>query len=414
MPAISASDRLILRELALRVRDAAHHPRMDALKKKWIAHNDFQTDDPMVLIETVGILNDEIIARGDYQCEGEAARNVERELRLRLFQALEVRDDNVADAEFRVGWVIGETGWRTTLKSRRGEDRRGAYLAHVPEPILGAPYEVSLLESAKFSVDRDATLRNLSYWENIFGDILSVRLRSGYWWTLGMTASFLRITGMEPFLILPHDDPDAFHAIMRFLCEDALTYIHFMTDEGLFCLNNGNDYIGSGAYGYTSRLPGDSFDGHVRPEHLWCLMESQESVNTSPMMFGEFIFPYQKELAELFGRCYYGCCEPVHNRFHLIEQISNLHSVSVSPWCDMDLIAEQMAGRYIFSRKPNPAWISTERFEEDLLRKDIRHMLSLTRGTPSEIIMKDVHTVYGDKSRCARWVEMTREEIARR
>jgi len=263
-------------------------------------------------------------------------------------------------------------------------------------------------------VDRAATARDISFWENIFGDILNVRLRSGTWWTFGLTASFLSITGMEAFLTLPYDDPDAFRAIMRFLRDDALEYIRFMTDETLFCLNNGNDYVGSGSYGYTSRLPGESFDGRVKPEHLWCLMESQESVNTSPAMFGEFIFPYQKQLAELFGLCYYGCCEPVHNRFHLIEQINNLRSVSVSPWCDMESISERMAGRYIFSRKPNPAWISTANFEEELLRKDTRRALKLTRGAPSEIIMKDVHTVYDDKSRCARWVRMVREEIDRR
>jgi len=414
MPNISASDRLILRELARQVRDAANAPRMEALRRKWYAHNDFKTDDPIVLIELGGIQNNEIIDLRTLQCEGDEARAIERGFRLKLFQALEVKDDLVLDAEYRVGWATRETGWRNKIQMRHSADRKGATLGHVPEPILKEPYNPSVLEPAKWTVDRDATIKNLAYWENLFGDILSVRLHAGYWWSLGMTGSFLNITGMEAFLILPYDNPDAYHAIMKFLSDDILAYLKFMTDEGLFSFNNGNDYIGSGSYGYTTALPGDAFTGQIRPEHLWCLMESQESVNTSPQMFGEFTFPYQKKLAELFGFCYYGCCEPVDNRFHLIERIKNLRSVSVSPWTNLDKIAEMMAGRYIFSRKPNPALISTERFEEEILRKDMAHMLRLTRGVPSEVIMKDVHTVNGDRARCVKWVQMMREEIAKR
>ena len=179
----------------------------------------------------------------------------------------------------------------------------------------------------------------------------------------------------------------------------------------------GTDYIGSGSEGYVPDLPAPGFVPG-RPARLrdqWVLLESQETVGVGPELFKEFIFGYQQEIADQFGLVYYGCCEPVHTRWHVLEKFANLRAVSVSPWCDEDFMAEHLGRRRVYSRKPNPTLISTERFDEAAIRADLRKTLQATRrhGCATEIIMKDVHTLHNEPDRLARWVQLAREECAR-
>jgi hypothetical protein len=211
------------------------------------------------------------------------------------------------------------------------------------------------------------------------------------------------------------DDPDGLHRLMKFLHDDHVAFAKWLEGEGLLSLNNENDYIGSGSVGYTHELPKAGMDGKVRMLDTWCLSESQETVGVGPDMFEEFIYPYQKSLIEQFGLCYYGCCEPVHSRWHVIKGIRNLRKVSVSPWCDEAIMAKELAGKYVYGRKPNPAQVSTDRFDEDAIRADLRKTIELTAaaGCNTELVMKDVHTVKNQPLRLARWVEIAREEIGR-
>jgi len=131
----------------------------------------------------------------------------------------------------------------------------------------------------------------------------------------------------------------------------------------------------------------------------------------SPRQYEEFIFPYQRAVIEKFGLCYYGCCEPVHSRWEVLKKIPNLRSVSVSPWCDEDFMAEAMGRNYVYSRKPNPTLISTKKFDEDAIREDLRKTVRTAKNCNVEIVMKDVHTLAGEPWRMARWVQLAREVI---
>ena len=130
-------------------------------------------------------------------------------------------------------------------------------------------------------------------------------------------------------------------------------------------------------------------------------------------MFEEFVFQYQRPIAERFGACYYGCCEPVNNRWHVIKKLKNLRRVSVSPWCDEAFMAEALGRGIAFSRKPNPALVSTERWDEEAIVEDLRTTLQAAAGCSLELIMKDVHTLAGEPMRLARWVELAKQGIDR-
>ena len=74
-------------------------------------------------------------------------------------------------------------------------------------------------------------------------------------------------------------------------------------------------------------------------------------------------------------------------------------------------MARALGRDYVYCRKPNPALVSTEHFDEDAIRADLRKTLSVARrhGCNVELVMKDVHTVHREPARLARWTEIARE-----
>jgi hypothetical protein len=152
--------------------------------------------------------------------------------------------------------------------------------------------------------------------------------------TIGLTWKAIDLIGMEGLMLSMYDNPDGLHRLMAFLRDDELAFSNWLEEQELYSLNNENDYIGSGSMGYTAELPQDATrqaGSPVREKDLWVLMESQETVGVGPELFEEFVFPYQLSIGERFGKTYYGCCEPLNNRWDIVKRIPNLARVAVSP-----------------------------------------------------------------------------------
>jgi hypothetical protein len=146
---------------------------------------------------------------------------------------------------------------------------------------------------------------------------------------------------------------------------------------------------------------------------MWGFSESQETVGVSPRMFEEFVFQYQLPILKRFGLNCYGCCEPVHSRWHVIKTIPNLRRVSVSAWADRKMMSDYLEDRYIFSWKPNPALLAVPHLDRNGARKYVRETVEVAKGCRLEIIMKDNHTIGGNPDNVKDWVRIVRGEIDR-
>lgn len=411
---VSACDRDILRRLAARVAEVAATPVMDERRRRWKKQSALQGERPLLLAEAGGVI-DQLIPIAALECEGEWARRVERHgLRERLFIAEQVVDDMVLEAHICYGHVVHDSGYGVQAVHHRGDngEAMGSYVWE--SPIKSLPDDLAKLQPRVLRYDQEATLREKERLETVFGDILAVVNHSQYWWTQGMTWPAISLLGLEEFMLAMYDAPEGVHALMAFLRDDHLRVQDWLQAQGLLTLNNDDSYVGSGSLGYTELLPQADYRAGqpVRLKDLWVLSESQETVSVSPEMFAEFVFPYQLPVIERFGLCYYGCCEPVHTRWHVIKQIPNLRRVSISPWADEEQMAAHLGQDYVYCRKPNPALISAG-WDEEAIRADLRRTIDLTRGMTVEIVMKDVHTVNHEPWRMGRWVEIAREEIER-
>jgi hypothetical protein len=197
---------------------------------------------------------------------------------------------------------------------------------------------------------------------------------------------------------------------MSIISNGLLSKLDFLEQENLLSLNNDGTYVGSGGYGFTDELPQADFNGSVRSIDMWGFTESQETVNVSPEMYEEFIFPFEKPIMERFGLNCYGCCEPVHSRWHVIKKHPGLRRVSCSPWVDLEKMAGYLEDNYVFSMKPNPAIISEPEIDHNAIRRDIRRAFEITRDCRMEIIMKDNHTVGKRPENVVEWCRIAQEE----
>lgn len=411
------ADAAILQGLARRYAEIAARPEMEERRKLWYAHNDLQVSRPLVLVESLTPgLKKEIFGLDALRCGEEWARGVEEWLRGQIYHFTTIGDDDVPPPYYPINWFLEQGNYGVEVKIERALDSTGTPLGfHWEPPIQDIVADFGKLQPRTFSVDREQTLAWQKHLESVFGEILPVKIRGAFWWTMGLTWRAIDLVGLENLMFYMYDQPEMLHRLMAFLRDDHLCLIDLCEREGLLSLNNEMDYTGSGSRGFTHALPArDYVEGRpVRPRDMWVLSESQETVGVSPKMFAEFVLPYQKTITERFGLVYYGCCEPVNNRIGHILSIPNLRSVSVSPWADEQIMAEALGRRYVYSRKPSPALLSTAAFDEECVRQDIRNTLAVARGCNVELVMKDLHTTSGHPERMVRWVQICREEIRR-
>ena len=406
---MSKEDRKVLRGLAGHVAELAARPVEAEKRNLWFRHNALAPDRPLVLCDPENGWN-EIITPHQLECRGELARSWEFGLRKLVFYGESMGDDRVVEPYFDVGYVYGETDWGVH-ETRIGGQDGGAYTW---DPPIKSRADLDKLRFPKILVDHNATDALVSLANEVLGDLMPVRLKGKWWWTLGMTWPLVNLRGLQQIMFDVHDDPELLHRLMAFLRDGTLAKLNFLEEEGLLSLNNDGTYVGSGGFGYTDELPQNDFDGRrVRTADTWGFCESQETVACSPAMFAEFIFPYQLPILERFGLNCYGCCEPVDKRWHVVKQAPRLRRVSVSPWSDLDDMADKLGDRYIYSMKPHPGDLSVPSLNEGAVRAQLRKALQVTRGCRVEVIMKDNHTIGRNPQNVIRWCRIAREEAER-
>jgi len=405
-------DKKILRELGKQVAEIAARPIMDERIKLWIKHNKLEKTRPLVLCDPENGWN-ELITDDQVTCKNSIAQHWENYLRKLIFWGNEMNDDFIVEAKFPVPHVYKEKLWGVAGSKKKGSEKKtkedgGSY--HI-ETILEDYSQIKDITKPSFDIDYKATDIMLEQAKEIFDGYLDVSLNTVWYWSVGLTDEFTFLRGMDKLFYDFYDEPEGVHAVMQLLYEGTMEKLDFLEENNLLSLNNDSSYVGSGGIGYIDTLPAEDFSGKVRTKDMWALSESQVTIGVSPEMFAEFIFPYQKKIMERFGLTCYGCCEPMDQRIDIVKQVKNLRRVSVSPWANKEIMSDKLKHDYIYSLKPTPAHLAVPNMDEELVRKEIREALRITRDNCVEIIMKDNHTFANNPNNIKNWVRIVREEI---
>ncbi|MFC1596611.1 hypothetical protein ACFL5Q_01510 [Planctomycetota bacterium] len=404
---MAEEDRGILVTLAERVAEIAAGERMQEVRRLWTRLNMLQQTRPLVLCDPENGWN-EIITESQMECRGKIARRWEMDLRKEIFWGDEMRDDKPVEPYFDVPYTVPADDWGMAAEYHRTEDCGSCVW---DAPIRDYDADLPKLHAPGVEIDWETTHGCLAIAEDVFAGILDVRLKGIWWWSLGLTWPAVTLRGLSNVLCDFLDHPDELKQLLAVISGGHLQKLDYLEANNLLSLNNDGAYIGSGGHGFTEELPGEGYSGSVRTADMWGFTESQETVNVSPKMYEEFIFRYEKPIMERFGLTCYGCCEPVHSRWHVVREHPNLRRVSCSPWADLEKMAAHLADQYVLSMKPNPAVLATPEIDEPSIRAELRKALDTTKGCVVEVIMKDNHTIGNRPENVVRWCQIAKEEI---
>jgi len=408
---VSTDERETLRELAGKWMELASLPAMAERRHLWTALNDLHAERPMVLFETLYL--EDYVAEEELACQDPFLRDVERRLRWTIRHAEEVGDDLVVEPFWRVYWEIERSDYGVDICSAHAEDMQGGHVGYAFQHPIRTPDDISRLHPRTCRVHRARTRQRAEKLQSCFGDILPVVLHGTGRFHAGLTQDLYKLISNANLLTWIYDAPQALHDVMAVLRDDRLAFFDWLEREGLLGFNHtGWELVGSGSPGYTSALPQAGCAGAVRLRDLWVWMESQETSMVSPAMFEEFFLPYMAAVCGRFGFTYYGCCEPLHDRWgHIRRAIPNVRAVSISPWSNLHAMAERLGKDYVYSRKPKPWPISGENADWDALRQDVDDTLAAARNCNLAFVYRDVYRIGRDRNRLSQWVRMVRSRM---
>ena len=410
---ISKNDRSILRQLAEKVAEITaltiHKEKMEL----WRRLNDLEQVRPLVWINEIPWhemnVNDELTL----QTKNEFCRQIETELRRTIYQWQHLPADMIVEPKFYSPLVIYDTGFGITSEfDFITEDKTSDICSRNYHRQIKDERDLEKIRMPHISYNAEATEKNYETLTYLFGDILPIEKRGVFRYWFAPWDELIMWWGvqnaLEDLVLRPEL---AHHAIDR-VVNAHLSRLDQYEALNLLSFSEGNFRVGSGGLGYTTVLPKPNFNSNqTRTIDQWGCATAQIFGDVSPEMHEEFGLNYERCWLERFGLCYYGCCEPLHDKIHILKSIPNLRKISMSPWIDVEKAVENVGDNYVFSYKPNPAIVATVEWNPELARKNLEAVLEKAKGCNLEVILKDISTVRYKPQRLWEWENLAMELV---
>ncbi len=300
---VTDDERGVLRGLAARVAELAADPAQEAKREAVRALNRLDPVPPRIYCfpEAAWL---EAIPPASLACAGPLLRGWETRLRMAIYTAEVLRDDQPVDAVFNLPWHGGTTGWGLEADVRAtGRGEASVYYLHPYsgyrlarpsdggavhyDPPLREHADLDKLGAPEVRVDREASARQLDLARELFDGLLEVRRRGGWWPLLGgLSQAAVTLRGADALMLDLYDDPAWVRAYLGRLAEGHHALLDRLEAEGFLTLNNGCEWIHTGGIGTSDELPAAGFDpARPRCADLWGGVESQDLVGISPALF---------------------------------------------------------------------------------------------------------------------------------
>lgn len=398
---ISAGDREVLRSLAGRYGEIAHLDIQRERIERYYNTNDLVPGRPVVLIDEIPwgeIRDDEMVNR----CAPELAW-IETRLRQSLYQWEHFQVDLVIPPVFRFCKSHRSTGFGLQAQDTALKGDTGAYIAaHEYADVLKTEADLEKLQLPVITRDDETTGRNVSIAEEVFRGLMPVEA-VGTVFQFNIWDLIARYRGVDSLLMDLVMRPEFMHQTARRFMEIGQAILRQYAELELLHVD---PLLLHCTPACTRDLPADDFDGKVRPRDTWGRCSAQIFGSVSPDMHDEFDLVYNQELFGECGLLYYGCCEPMDRKIDILrKRFPNLRKVSITPWADAERAAENMGSDYAMAAKPNPAFVSSKKFNPTPVEEEIIRYVEACRrhGTTYELVLKDVSTIANNPDNLTQW-----------
>ena len=390
-------DVLILRDLAKRYYEIAMSDENVLLKKKWVDFNERRISTTMLIVDEVPWWEfdcEELKNR----CETPFARQIEDFFLRNLWMKENLDTDHVFDDHVKLPMVIEGCDFSITAVKESQNARADRFC-----DLLKTEKDIEKIKPLPISVNKEKTELNASIYNDIFADVIPVK-QTGRAVLFNAWDLLETWHGVENCLFDMYDRPEFLHAIMRRITDVTKHVIKNL--EALKLLERPENLCYSPLY-----CEMDGEEGTAK--NAWIFGTAQIFSSASKEMHQEFELPYAQEIFSLFGRGYYCCCEPLHDRIDMVDKLPNVSKVSISPFANVFVAAENIGNRYIMSRKPTPSYLGTQSVNWDVIEEEIVSSLSACRSNnvSVEFILKDLTSVNGNPLRLKEWSQRARRII---
>lgn len=404
-----SDDRRILRELAKKYEQIA---ALDVQKQKigmWKALNTLKPQRPMVTIDQLPWNELNIDDELTLLCENPFYRSLENQMRMEIYKFTHFPVDMVVNNYISIpktayGNLIGPSIEQEILRT----DETSSVIAHHYIDILDTEEKLDAIEFPHVRADKELDRKMLAITEEMVGDIIPVRL-TGHSIHGGMWDCITQLRSVENIMYDLADRPEFILKTINKFVDMAISLVDQY--EELELLEYGQTLIHcTGAF--TDELPAEpNPGGRQSAKDVWGMGLAQVFGPVSPEMYNEFEIKPSKRLLERFGLVYYGCCDPIDRKIEYVRNISNVRKISVSPWANKELCSELMHGDYVFSSKPNPAYLAFDNMDEDAIRNELIEIAAVSRkyNNNCEFILKDVSTIRYKPQNLFRWAQIAME-----
>ena len=406
MNAIGARDREILRELAKRYLELAALPQQTERFERARDINDLKPRRPVVWLHEIPWHEMDIDSKLRLTCENAFAREMEEFFRQTLYRWEYIQADMVVENAYPLAryYLYDEAEMGIAIQEHQlAIDSANTIVSHAYIDQLDTPEKVAVLTQPQVKADPELDARRKAQAEDIFGDILPVRLHGYYIYHApwDRIPRFRSVTSVMTDLI---DRPELLHDTIKKFTAFGQYRMKQMEALGLLDTNIPELHC---TPPYTSDLePGTGL------KNIWFRCMAQMFTEVSPAMWDEFEFEYVKPLMAQCGLVYYGCCEALERKIRFLKTIPNLRKIGVPPRANVESCAEQIGGDYVYAHKPNPAHVAGN-FDADIVRNEISRVIEACRAnnTPYEFVLKDISTCSYKPENMIKWTQTVMNTI---
>ena len=395
-------DETVVRELARRYMDIALSDRHVRMRRRFRDSNDLNVVRPPLIMEEIPWHEMNMDGELDCVCEDETLRRMEYFFRVQLFREKHFKCDNYIEPVWVVNKSFSNSGIGFEIEEKRlAVDQANNIVSHEYVDVLADEKSLERYHDPVITAHPEEDAENVARAEEILDGVMPVELRgAGIYFPPWDRISMLR--GVEPILIDMYDRPEYLHKIMALFTRGMAREMDQMEALGLYDPRNIALHCTPGQV----TLDHEPDPAHYTCRDIWFRTMAQMFSAVSPAAHDEFDLQYTIPLAERCAFTYYGCCEPLHDRIDRLKQYSNLRKIGVSPWADVEQSAEAIGGRYVLSRKPNPANVAMS-VDPEVIRREIGETarLCLKYGCPCDITLKDISTVSYKPQNLILWAE---------
>ncbi|MEI7633565.1 MAG: hypothetical protein WCK47_04715 [bacterium] len=404
---MQSHDKNILRELAKRYAEIAHHQAQIERSELWRRVNRLERTRAPINFHVEEFCWLEILPDAGLQCVDPVCRGYEKTMRRRIWEWENLDDDHVIDPVIEYAVVVNDPSMEVWCPKRVYSGVSGG--TYNNEPTIRNENDLLKICMPDLSYDRVATERSAEAAGEIFAGILTVRPGQGLYLGNDIFDRFCEMRGMENVFMDMIERPEWVHAVLGRMTDHWIARLEFLEQNNLLRLNHDRTECYNGGFGVTDQLPSPDFDGvHVRLKDCWGFAAAQSAVSISPEMHDEFAIDYDARGLDKFGLNCYGCCETFDKKPGLLRKIPNLRRVSVSEWNNFVVMADALGDKYIYSVKPTGIFGAAEKWEPEAVERYLKAIFEMTKGCVLEIVCNTISTCRHQPQRLRDWTRIAK------